>query len=85
MWETYEPRPLVVHIDSSFHDDETIELIHSLPAKVLIDMWGADAQAAVLRDYSAYAAAYERGIDIQQSELPFYALWSVGRGQPVEW
>ena len=85
MWEAYDPAPVVVHIDGSFQGDETIEMIHSFPAKVLIDMWGADAQAAVLRDFSAYAAAYERGIDIQQSELPFCALWSVGRGEQIDW
>lgn len=81
-WDAFVPVPDVVHIDPGFDDPETIDLIHSLGAKVLMDMWGADAYAVMLGDLSQYAEAYEAGIDIQQSELAFFALWSVGRGSP---
>lgn len=85
LWEAYDPRPVVIHIDPSFDDEATIGLIHDLGANALIDMWGADVQAAVLRDYSDYLEEYDRGIDIQQSEWPFFALWSVGRAEPPTW
>ncbi len=82
LWDAYVPVPDVVHIDPGFDDPETIDLIHSLGAKVLIDMWGADAYALMLGDLSQYAEAYEAGIDIQQSEFAFFVLWSVGRDSP---
>jgi len=82
LWDAFVPVPDVVHIDPGFDDPETIDLIHALGAKVLMDMWGADAYAAMLGDLSQYAEAYEAGIDIQQSEFAFFALWSVGRGTP---
>jgi len=81
-WDAFVPVPDVVHIDPGFDDPQTIDLIHSLGAKVLMDMWGADANAALLGDLSHYAEAYEAGIDLQQSEFAFFTLWSVGRGSP---
>lgn len=82
LWDAFVPVADVVHIDPGFDDPPSIDLIHSLGAKVLMDMWVADANALLLGDYSQYAQGYEAGIDIQQTELPFLALWSVGRGSP---
>lgn len=80
--DAFVPVPDVVHIDPGFDDPETIDLIHALGAKVLMDMWAADAYAALLGDLSQYAEAHEAGIDIQQCEFAFFALWSVGRASP---
>lgn len=82
LWDAFVPVPDVVHIDPGFDDPVTIDLIHALGAKVLMDMWGADAYAAMLGDLSQYAEGYAAGIDIQQCEFAFFALWSVGRGDP---
>ncbi len=75
----FDPPPHVVHIDGDLDDDEILTQIHALPAQVLMDMWPADLQSAALEDTSAYAAQYARGIDIQQSEWPFFPLASLGR------
>jgi len=80
LWDAFVPVPDVVHIDPGFDDPATIDLIHSLGAKVLMDMWSADAYAALLGDLSQYVEGYEAGIDIEQCEFAFYALWSMGRG-----
>lgn len=82
MWEALIPAPTVVHIDPGFDDPVTLDLIHELGGKSLMDMWGADALAVVVGDWSEYSEGYERGLDIQQSEWPFFALWSVGRASP---
>ncbi len=82
LWDAFVPAPDVVHIDPGFDNPDTIDLIHALGAKVLMDMWGSDAYAFMLGDLSQYAEAYEAGIDIQQTEFAFLALWSVGRGSP---
>ncbi len=82
LWDAFVPAPDVVHIDPGFDDPPTIELIHGLGAKVLMDLWTADANALILGDISQYSDAYEAGIDIGQCELAFLALWSVGRGAP---
>jgi glycerophosphoryl diester phosphodiesterase len=37
LWDAYVPVPDVVHIDPGFDDPETIDLIHSLGAKVLME------------------------------------------------
>jgi glycerophosphoryl diester phosphodiesterase len=82
LWDAFVPVADVVHIDPGFDDPDTIALIHGLGAKVLMNMWGADAYALMLGDLSDYTEAYEAGVDIQQSEFAFMPLWSVGRGNP---
>lgn len=82
LWDAFVPVPDVVHIDPGFDDPVTIDLIHSLGVKVLMDVWSQDAYAVMLGDLTGYAEAYAAGIDIQQSEFAFFPMWSVGRGNP---
>ena len=78
-FQAFAPPPDVVHIDTGFDEPAVIAEIHGLSAKALIDTWVIDAEAVVLGDVSGYVDNHQAGIQLQQSEFPFFVLQAAGR------
>ncbi len=80
--EAYDPPPHLVEIDPGppFTDPDVLARIHALEALAFTNaFFGADAVALITGDLSQYAAGYEGGVDVQQTEFPHLALYALGR------
>ena len=82
----YDPAPIMVHIDASddFLTGAVVDLIHGVGAKVYANAFlSADVEAIASGNFDAYAALYDSGLDVVQTELPHYALTGLGRLSPT--
>ncbi len=78
----WDPPPLLVHIDvdDDFLAPSVIDAIHGAGARVYGNAFVvADAAALTLDDPSGYAAAFDRGVEVLQTEYPHWALLALGR------
>ena len=61
---------------------EAVEPVHAVNSKLFADVFGQDAVALMLGDFSVYGDIYDQGADVLQSEYPTFLLMLLDR---VEW
>jgi hypothetical protein len=79
----YDPPPILVHIDATDSFLAELDAIHGIGAKAYANAFlTADVEALGEGRFDGYAAMFEMGIGVVQTELPHYALMALGRVAP---